>query len=367
MAHISKMLILSYFIDWVFIIGVALIGYGFYKQDPNQHAFYLSDPSISYPYKENETVSTAALILASVLAPAVIVFVGAIFVPGTAAVGGPKPAMSQLLLRKFWEWNAGWLGLGLALASTWTATQGLKTLLGRPRPDLLGRCNPDTSNIAQYIVSGLGGQISGAPSMVDWRICRNQDRTLRIDGFSSFPSGHASFSFAGLGYLTLWLAAKGSVVFPYLPQFPVEGDDYSDDRSSVRNRGAAPPVLSMILVFVPTCVAFFIASSRWFDYRHHGWDIIAGALIGIFFAWIGIRMYHLPLQRGAGWTWGPRSARRAFFRGMGFPSSVGTDSWSRPDDRRPAVHSNGISSVEPGHDVENIPMQEGRTLPGDRV
>lgn len=172
--------------------GVALIGYGFYKQDPNQHAFYLSDPSISYPYKENETVSTAALILASVLAPAVIVFVGAIFVPGTAAVGGPKPAMSQLLLRKFWEWNAGWLGLGLALASTWTATQGLKTLLGRPRPDLLGRCNPDTSNIAQYIVSGLGGQISGAPSMVDWRICRNQDRTLRIDGFSSFPSGHAS-------------------------------------------------------------------------------------------------------------------------------------------------------------------------------
>ncbi|KAJ5469246.1 hypothetical protein N7539_008864 [Penicillium diatomitis] len=367
MAHVSKVLVLSYIIDWVFIIGIALIGYGFYKQDPNHHAFYLTDPSISYPYKEKETVSTAALILASVLGPAVVVFVGAIFVPGTAAVGGQRPSTSQLLLRKLWEWNAGWLGLGLALASAWTATQGLKTLLGRPRPDFLGRCDPDLTQIAKYVVSGLGGKVSGAPTLVDWKICRNQDRTVRVDGFSSFPSGHSSFSFAGLGYLTLWLAAKCSVVFPYLPHFPVEGDDYSNDRASIRNRGAAPPVLSMIIVFFPACVAFFIAASRWFDYRHHGWDIVAGSVIGIFFAWIGIRMYHLPLQRGAGWTWGPRSPRRAFVRGMGFPSSVGTDSWSYTHDNRAGFATNGIHSAEPVHDVENIPMQGEQAFPVERV
>ena len=135
-------------------------------------------------------------------------------------------------------------------------------------------------------------------------------------------------SFAGLGYLTLWLAAKLSAGFPYLPQYPVEGDNYDDDETSVRTRGAAPPVVLMVLAFVPTCTAFFIAASRWFNCRHHAFDIIFGSLIGAFFAWIGFNMYHLPIRRGAGWSWGPRTSRRAFFRGLGFPSSLGIDNWT---------------------------------------
>ncbi|KAJ5433610.1 uncharacterized protein N7458_012766 [Penicillium daleae] len=358
-AHISKLLVLSYIIDWIFIIGVALIGYGFYKQDPNQRPFSLTDPDISFPFTEHETVSTATLVLVSVLAPAVIIILGAaLLIPGTAAVGGPTVSRSQLLRRKFWEWNAGWMGLALALAGAWMATQGLKTLMGKPRPDLLARCNPDVKKIAEYAVGGLGERLAGAPVLVDWKICREQGYNLRVDGFSSFPSGHSSLSFAGLGYLTLWLAAKLSVGFPYLPQFPVEGDDYSDERTSVRTRGAAPPVLLMILAFFPTAVAFFIASSRWFNFRHHGFDIICGAIIGIFFAYIGMRMYHLPIQRGAGWAWGPRGSRRAFVRGIGFPSSLGTDSWTYSRKEKDAQFFNGSGHTEPVHDVENIPMQE---------
>lgn len=170
-------------------------------------------------------------------------------------------------------------------------------------------------------------------------------------------SGFHLVSFAGLGYLTLWLAAKLSVGFPYLPQFPVEGDDYSDERTSVRARGAAPPVLMMILAFFPTAVAFFIASSRWFNYRHHGFDIICGGIIGVFFAYIGLRMYHLPIQRGAGWAWGPRNPRRAFVRGIGFPSSLGTDSWTYTRNSQVAQVSSGSRHAEPAHDVENIPME----------
>lgn len=116
----------------------------------------------------------------------------------------------------------------------------------------------------------------------------------------------------------------------------------------------------MILTFFPTAVAFFIASSRWFNYRHHGFDIICGALIGIFFAYIGMRMYHLPIQRGAGWAWGPRGQRRAFVRGIGFPSSLGTDSWSYSRHHKAAQVANGFGPghVEPVHDVENIPTYE---------
>ncbi|KAJ5667692.1 uncharacterized protein N7477_006262 [Penicillium maclennaniae] len=334
-AHISKVLVLSYIVDWVFVVGLALIGYGFNKVTPNHHAFSLADPNISFPTGcDYPSRSIRAH-------------------PGTATQNGAKPSKSQLISRKIWEWNAGWLGLALALAAAWTSTQGLKTLVGKPRPDLLAICNPDVSDIASHVVSGLGESLQGAAVLVDWTICRDQSDLVRVDGFSSFPSGHSSFSFAGLGYLTLWLSSKFSVAFPYLPQYPVEGRDFSDERASVRTRGAAPPVLLMILAFVPTATACFIAASRWMNYRHHGFDVLFGSAIGIFFAYIGFRMYHLPIQRGAGWAWGPRGPRRAFLRGVGFPSSLGVDSWTyaqKTDETRNGVHFQT--------DVENIPMRD---------
>ncbi|KAJ5086416.1 hypothetical protein NUU61_007723 [Penicillium alfredii] len=343
--RISKLLVLSYIIDWIFIMksiltkgqihsGIALIGYGFSKVTPNHHAFSLTDPSISYPYTENETVTTETLILAGLFAPAVIVLLGALLlIPGTAAaaaVDGTKPSVAQILRRKIWEWNAGWMGLAVALAGVWTSTQGLKDLIGKPRPDLLARCDPDLSTLAQHTVSGLGKKVAGAPVLVSWEICRNQASFVKVDGFSSFPSGHSSFAFAGLTYLTLWLCSKFSVGFPYLPPYPVEDQTHSDDRASVRKRGAAPPVLLMLLAFVPFATACFIAASRWFNYRHHGFDILFGSTMGVLFGWIGFRMYHLPIRRGAGWAWGARSRKRAFLRGIGVPSSLGTDNWAYP-------------------------------------
>jgi membrane-associated phospholipid phosphatase len=84
------------------------------------------------------------------------------------------------------------MGLALALASAWTATQGLKTLIGKPRPDLLARCDPDVARVAEFTVSGLGESVRGAATLVSWEICRVKSDSLRIDGFASFPSGHSS-------------------------------------------------------------------------------------------------------------------------------------------------------------------------------
>ncbi|KAJ5794297.1 hypothetical protein N7457_000896 [Penicillium paradoxum] len=369
LAIISKLLVLSYIIDWVFIMyvhqkhqfisfklnqcsGIALIGYGFYKQTPNHHPFSLADPTISFPHTK-ETVTAKTLILVCLFAPAILVFLGAwLLIPATVTTSPtiPKPHAAQYIRRKFWEWHVGWMGLALALASAWTATQGLKVLVGKPRPDLLARCDPDIARVAEFTVGGLGDRVRGAATLVSWEICRSTSDSLRIDGFASFPSGHASFSFAGLAYLTLWFCAKFSVGFPYLPHYPVEGQTYTDDGSSVRKRGAAPPVYLMLIAFVPTATACFIAASRWFDYRHHGFDVLFGSAVGIFFAYIGFNMYHLPIRRGAGWAWGARSRRRAFMRGVGFPSSLGTDGWAL--------------DTQKGVDVENAPVMPGAPFGG---
>ncbi|KAI1832116.1 hypothetical protein DTO027I6_9514 [Penicillium roqueforti] len=350
LAAISKLLVLSYIIDWIFIIGIALIGYGFYKQPPNHHPFSLTDPTISYPLTK-ETVTTKTLLLVCLFAPAIIILLFSwLLVPAkatsstsTSNPGSPKSPAAQYIRRKFWEWNVGWMGLALALASTWTATQGLKALIGKPRPDLLARCNPDVARIAEFTVGGLGESVRGAATLVSWEICRDRSSSLRIDGFASFPSGHSSFSFAGLIYLTLWLCSKFSVAFPYLPRYPIEDQSYSDDSLSVRKRGAAPPVYLMLIAFFPTATACFIAGSRWFNYRHNGFDILFGAAIGLFFAYIAFNMYHLPIRRGGGWAWGARSRRRAFVRGVGFPSSLGTDGWA--DERGLDVDVEGAAAV----------------------
>ncbi|KAJ5383185.1 Phosphatidic acid phosphatase type 2/haloperoxidase [Penicillium concentricum] len=335
---ISKLLLLSYIIDWVFIIGLALIGYGFYKQPPNHHPFSLTDQTISYPYTK-ETVTTKTLVLVCLFAPAILILlISWLVIPPKATSDSSssssstsptrKPPAAQYIRRKFWEWNVGWMGLALALASAWTATQGLKVLIGKPRPDMLARCNPDVDRVAEFTVGGLGDSVRGAVTLVSWEICRDKSNSLRIDGFASFPSGHSSFAFAGLVYLTLWLCSKFSVAFPYLPRYPIEDQSHRDDSTSVRKRGAAPPVYLMLLAFFPTATACFIAASRWFNYRHHGFDILFGAAIGIFFAYIAFKMYHLPIRRGAGWAWGARSRGRAFARGVGVPSSLGTDGWA---------------------------------------
>jgi membrane-associated phospholipid phosphatase len=244
--------------------------------------------------------------------------------------------------RKFWEWNTGWMGLGVSLAGAFMVTEGLKDLMGKPRPDMLARCNPDLSLIERYAVSGLGAQVPGAPILVDYHICRNQDSFLTNDGFASWPSGHSSFSWAGMLYLTFFLCAKFAVSIPYLaPRTysrdvnPASFELHNHHRKGsanreiipLRNQAAAPPVYLLLLAFLPVGTAFFITVSRWSDYRHAGFDIISGAVVGIFFAWFGFRWYHLPIRTGAGWSWGARSRGRAFYSGLGIPTYVGNEGW----------------------------------------
>jgi membrane-associated phospholipid phosphatase len=287
----------------------------------------------------------------------------------------------------------GWLGLALSLVSAWIVTQGMKNLFGKPRPDLLSRCMPDVANVVDHIVGfsnpilvkDTGAMYDG--QLVSASICMNPDKAFLDDGFRSYPSGHSSSAAAGLIYLSLFLASKFAITFPFVPQETIASNSIAvtafpsrlnrrngaagslstntayegmrsrsvlavdDDASSpldpaimkqigvhntavaaVRRQAAAPPVYLVLIAVLPFFLAVFIASSRWFDFRHHGFDILFGFLIGTITAYFAFRYYHMPIRAGGGWAWGPRSRDKAFWAGLGSWSyASGKQHWLRSD------------------------------------
>lgn len=93
---------------------------------------------------------------------------------------------------------------------------------------------------------------------------------------------------------------------------------------AVRRQAAAPPIYLLVLAVLPFFASVYIAGSRWWDFRHHAFDILFGYGIGTISAFFAFYYYHLPISTGAGWAWGPRSAEKAFWAGVG-SSSYATD------------------------------------------
>jgi membrane-associated phospholipid phosphatase len=138
-----------------------------------------------------ETITTTILVIVAGVVPAVVIFlVSLIFVPGKAVSSStPKKLIWR---RKLWEWNTGWMGLALSLALAALFTQGIKNLVGKPRPCLLARCDPDLSAIANSEVDSFAATFNLEWVLVNYTICRQTDKSFLDDGFKSFPSGHAS-------------------------------------------------------------------------------------------------------------------------------------------------------------------------------
>jgi diacylglycerol diphosphate phosphatase/phosphatidate phosphatase len=122
-------------------------------------------------------------------------------------------------------------------------------------------------------------------------ICTQTDNYILQDGFKSFPSGHSSgmpialyprhmylpslVSFAGLFYLSIYLAGKLHVL------------------------DAKGEVWRTFLVMVPALGAALITGTRIMDARHHPFDVLSGALLGILVSWGSYRQYFPPVSE----TW----------------------------------------------------------------
>ena len=388
-------LILSYVFDWIVVIAAAGTAAVIGKLTPNKRPFSVTDLNISFPQKDHDTVSQLLNLICSIIIPACVIFLVVLFFVSGSTTGVSVPK-SLIWRRKVWEWHIGGLGLALSLTAASMITSAAKNLVGKPRPDFLQRCQPDLNNIANYILGFDNGNKD--MQLVNATICQNSNQSIVDDGFRSFPSSHSSSSAAGLIYLSLFLASKFAAAPPFLrpttqatdtynfSAFPprnhrsspiqeegtteVEADMSSFEKASdayehstnndlalvaARNQGAAPPIYLVFITVVPTFATLYISASRYSDFKHGAFDILAGFLIGVVTAVFSFRLYHLPISRGAGWAWGPRNEIRSCWAGVG----VGNHAAGRLDRHKYASKDVEMESTE---DVESRSCSEADLL-----
>jgi diacylglycerol diphosphate phosphatase / phosphatidate phosphatase len=228
------------YIGFGIILAALLVSNSF---EPFHTLFSLDNPAIQYPHAEHERVPTPML------------YVYAIAIPFASIA-----AYLLLTRSSAHKLHVSLLGLGITLVLAELLTNIIKNAVGRPRPDLLSRCKPK----AGTPTTGLVG--------ID--VCTETDPHTLQDGWRSFPSGHSSFSFAGLGYLALHLAGQLRAL----------------------HTGADLP--RFLICLIPLLAAGGVAVSRLEDYRHDPYDVTVGSLLGFTVAYFSYRRY-FPRLRSA--------------------------------------------------------------------
>ncbi|KAJ7299397.1 hypothetical protein O6H91_07G050900 [Diphasiastrum complanatum] len=162
------------------------------------------------------------------------------------------------------------LGLLFSVLIAAVITDAIKNACGRPRPDFFWRCFPNGNAIYDSVTQQVQ--------------CTGRKADIK-EGHKSFPSGHTSWAFAGLGYLSLYLAGK-------LELF---------------NRRAH--LGKLVIVFLPLLGAALVGVSRVDDYKHHWQDVFASGLLGLSIAAI---CYHQQFP----WLHHPNSFHAYPFKGI---------------------------------------------------
>ncbi|RCI16075.1 hypothetical protein L249_3060 [Ophiocordyceps polyrhachis-furcata BCC 54312] len=272
-------------------VGLLLLAMGWLAFEtfvtPFHRMFFINDLTISFPHAVNERVSALmALVYAFVFPIGVFIGYGLAFRPSLA------------------KQEATYLSFVVTAVLTGFLTDVVKNAVGRPRPDLLARCRPASGTEPNRLVT------------VD--VCTAPDNRKLHDGWRSFPSGHSSQSFAGLGFLTLFLAGQ-------LHLFrPTGGRD----------------LCRALLCLLPLLGATLIAISRCEDYRHDVYDVSCGAVLGLTVAYWSYRRHWPKLSCPTCDTPLPRPG-----------SETGAAHWHRIRDEEAAV-------VEPetGYEMDRLPM-----------
>ena len=130
-----------------------------------------------------------------------------------------------------------------------------------------------------------------------------------------------SVAFAGLWYLSLWLSAKFKVAIPSRKSKQQQSTNGTNDETveplvavgevsagqSTSEDPSAGRLYLILLPLVPLGLAIFIGGTRYFDFRNHGFDVLAGAAVGTATAWFGFRWYHPPVSDASVAAWSPHS------------------------------------------------------------
>eukprot|EP01083_Nonionella_stella_P134383 408946_1 len=204
------------------------------------------DPRLSYPFV-GSTVPTWLLILLIVVVP----------LTGFSVIYAldhrtNNRARDNFVMSMSYVWQA--------ISTTFFITSVLKAVVGQPRPNFFAMCEWDA----------------------DAEKCTAESFYRRHEARRSFPSGHASLSFASLGFVSLFLLYR-LVELDGRPRF-LDGS---------QRQWILPKVL---LSFSPIFLAFFVSISRIFDHYHSASDVTAGAVLGLSIAAIFCRILQKSLK-----------------------------------------------------------------------
>ncbi|KAH0787584.1 lipid phosphate phosphatase 2-like isoform X1 [Histomonas meleagridis] len=165
-----------------------------------------------YPYT-GETIKNAVLFCIIIIFPCIVLGILALICP-----------------RKI-ELGLAYLSLAQTLVLTLLITEILKVTVARPRPNYFSYCDFDTNSKA----------------------CHGS-KSHQKDAKVSFPSGHASNSFASATWFYLFLVK-------FLP--------------------SGPELWWVLIKFIPIAIAIAISATRITDHMHHVSDVAAGVILGI--------------------------------------------------------------------------------------
>jgi len=256
-------------IDWLFVYAIYRIKNELYAHaQVFERQFSIFDESISHPYmKPVERIKWYPLLHQTLTYTSIIIIVVEI---------GKKLVKREFknwncLLRFLYDTNQAILGLFLAYLITNLFSDYIKNFAGRYRPDFLTVCDVDFEKVKEQLAefdSQYNGTVIenfGPRKMFNTTICRGEKSDISEEQ-KSFPSGHASFAFTTMTYLTLYLAGQ------------------------FRLMHGISRVWKYFIVCCPLFFATYVPFSRLMDYRHHWEDVTVGSLIGLVF---GISVYYI--------------------------------------------------------------------------
>ncbi|KAK3343110.1 phosphatidic acid phosphatase type 2/haloperoxidase [Neurospora tetraspora] len=258
---VSRWWMRSYTSDWV-AFSLLLVGYIFIAAfvEPFHRLFTINDIRISFPHAEVERVPVSHL------------FAYALFLPLALLT-----LTNYLLSSPRHIHHLTTLGFLTSIILTTFLTDLIKNMVGRPRPDLIARCQPHPDTPPNKLV-GV-------------EVCTQTDHHTLHDGWRSFPSGHSSFAFAGLGYLALFWCGQ----FRVFSSSSSGGGGVIDGMEKVLVKR---DLLKALLCLSPLLGALMIAISRCMDYRHDVEDVCVGAVMGWVITYWNYRRYWPRLSSG---------------------------------------------------------------------
>lgn len=226
----------SYILDWA-TVGALVAYYAVIGRniEPFHRQFLATDPRISHPYGK-EQVPTLVLIVLVIGSPLIVL-----------AVLSYMKFRSQ---RKYIELTL--VAFMMSLSINGVVVDFLKKAVANHRPDFLSRCVPDLTAIE------LNGLMSVSSCTSPY------GHAVVLEGLRSTPSGHASLSFGGLLFVSLFVFHHFKINKMHLK------------------------ILAGLLVILAT----YISLTRTQDYRHHYLDIILGALVGSLISYYTFSYYN---------------------------------------------------------------------------